>query len=86
MKIESCDKDGFLVFASATWFVRGWVPKSGRLHVFWSAVRGWRRPSLSLARAGVLRTVTAKGRLQLAGAREDAVHAAPGRKGETATA
>ena len=42
--------------------------------------------SSSLARAGVLRTVTAKGRLQLAGAREDAVRAAPGRKGETVTA
>ena len=40
-------------------------------------------PSL---RAGFFLTFTARGRLQLAGAREDAVRAAPGRKGETVTA
>jgi hypothetical protein len=35
---------------------------------------------------GFFLLVTAKGRLELAGAREDEVRAAPGRKGETATA
>ena len=74
-----------LVFAACSVvFVRGWVPKSGRLLFFglYLLVGG----SRLARRAGFFLLVTAKGRLELAGAREDEVRAAPGRKGETATA
>ena len=86
MKNELCDKDGFPRFCR---LLRGFRARVGAekrpVAVFWTLFVG-RRFAVGPVEPGFFLLVTAKGRLELAGAREDGVRAAPGRKGETTTA